>query len=211
MHIAIIGSGNVGAALGKGWLNAGHQVIFGVRNPQSEKTKKITGHDFLLNTIADAIVQSDVIVIATPPEAIHDLIPYLINPGEKVIIDTTNSFRSKPEGYATAYHAIQALTNAKNLVKCFNSTGFENMANPHYHLNEPVPHDVCLDMYTAGNSEYAKMICNELAKDLGFANCYNFGGDDKVLLLEQFALCWINLAIMQGQGRNIGFKLIRRD
>lgn len=40
MKIAIIGSGNVGTALGKGWLAAGHEVVFGVRNPSSAKTIK---------------------------------------------------------------------------------------------------------------------------------------------------------------------------
>lgn len=49
-----------------------------------------------------------------------------------------------------------------------------------------------------------------LAKDAGFAECYDFGGRDKVELLEQFALAWINLAIFQGKGRNIGFKLLHR-
>jgi hypothetical protein len=28
--------------------------------------------------------------------------------------------------------------------------------------------------------------------------------------MEQFAFFWINLAMMQGQGRKIGFKLLRR-
>lgn len=40
MKIAIIGSGNVGTALGLGWMKAGHEVIFGVRNPSSTKSQK---------------------------------------------------------------------------------------------------------------------------------------------------------------------------
>ena len=62
----------------------------------------------------------------------------------------------------------------------------------------------------AGNSEPAKQIAKQLALDAGFENCYNFGGDDKAALLEQFALCWINLAMMQGQGREMMFKLVKR-
>jgi 8-hydroxy-5-deazaflavin:NADPH oxidoreductase len=56
----------------------------------------------------------------------------------------------------------------------------------------------------------AKTIATQLALDAGFATCIDFGGDDKVALLEQFALCWINLAMMQGMGRNIAFKLLKR-
>ncbi len=37
MKIAIIGAGNVGAALGKGWARAGHSICYGVRDPSSDK------------------------------------------------------------------------------------------------------------------------------------------------------------------------------
>lgn len=37
-----------------------------------------------------------------------------------------------------------------------------------------------------------------------------FSKGDKVELLEKFALSWINLAIFQGHGRNLAFKVIRR-
>jgi len=45
------------------------------------------------------------------------------------------------------------------------------------------------------------------AYDIGFVKCYDFGGDDQVNLLEQFAMSWINLAIIQKQGRGIVFKI----
>ena len=37
MSIAIIGSGNVRSALGRGWLRAAEDVVFGVRNPADPK------------------------------------------------------------------------------------------------------------------------------------------------------------------------------
>ena len=114
----------------------------------------------------------------------------------------TNAIRTKPEPYATAYHAFEALTEAE-VVKCFNSTGFENMKNPEYAQHQ-------LDMFMAGDGDTAKSIAAQLAVDAGFAQCYDFGKGDKVALLEQFELAWINLAIFQGVGRNIGFKLLKR-
>ncbi len=33
---------------------------------------------------------------------------------------------------------------------------------------------------------------------------------DRVHQQEQFALCWINLAMMQGHGRNMAFRIVKR-
>ncbi len=203
--IAIIGAGNVGSTLGKGWLKAGHEVVFGVRDPHSSKTQKalalIAGAK--TSTVQEAAKNAEVIVITTPPEAVLELIPQLGDVSDKVIIDTTNSVRTRPAPFATAYHAVKEITKAHDVVKCFNSTGFENMLNPIYDGEG-------IDMFAAGDSKKAKQVAEQLAKDIGFATCYDFGGYDKVELLEKFAMSWINLAIIQGHGRNLAFKLIRR-
>lgn len=203
--IAIIGAGNVGSALGKSWLRAGYDVVFGVRDPHSFKTQKALAiiPEAKVHSIADATKNVDVIVITTPPEAILELLPPLGDITNKVVIDTTNSVRTRPEPFATAYHAIKEITKAEDVVKCFNSTGFENMLNPIYQGEG-------IDMFAAGNSKKAKQVAQQLAKDIGFAACYDFGGDDKVELLEKFALSWINIAILQGHGRNLAFKLLKR-
>ena len=203
--IAIIGAGNVGSALGKGWLKAGHEVVFGVRDPHSSKTQKALAliPEAKVNTIHEASKNAEIIVITTPPEAVLELIPLLGDVSDKVIIDTTNSIRTRPDPFATAYDAIKEITKAPDVVKCFNSTGFENMLNPIYDGKG-------IDMFAAGNSKKAKQIAEQLASDIGFATCYDFGGDDKVELLEKFALSWINIAIMQGHGRNLAFKLVKR-
>jgi predicted dinucleotide-binding enzyme len=65
-------------------------------------------------------------------------------------------------------------------------------------------------MFMAGDSSSAKEVAKQLALDCGFGSCIDFGQSDKVILLENFAMAWINLAIMQGQGRDIAFKVLRR-
>lgn len=42
MQIAIIGTGNVGKALAKRWLDAGHTIIFGSRQPSSQNATSLT-------------------------------------------------------------------------------------------------------------------------------------------------------------------------
>ena len=205
MKIGIIGSGNVGGALAQQLIKAGHFVLIGAKFPLSEKSIKLAtniGEDRFAS-VENTAKQSDIIIITTPPNAVLQLIPQLGDIEGKTIIDATNAVRIKPEGYPTAFHAIKAITKSESVVKCFNTTGFENMLDPIY-KNEGI------DMFCAGDNKEAKEIAQQLAKDIGFAACYDFGADDKVELLEQFALSWINLAIMQGHGRDIAFKVIRR-
>lgn len=206
MKITIIGSGNVGAALRQGFVRSGHQVSFGVRDLSSPKSGEasalMSGATF--KSIEDACQSAEVIVITTPSDAIVPLVPKLGEVKNKIIIDATNSVRTRPEPFATAFHALKDLTKSEKVVKCFNSTGFENMINPVYSNFGGI------DMFCAGNDKDSKSVVQQLAKEIGFAECWDFGGDDKVELLEKFALSWINLAIMQGHGRNIAFKVIKR-
>lgn len=74
MKIAILGAGNVGSTLGKGWANAHHQIVFGVRDPQSEKVQALlvqTGNQASAATVPDAVKDADVVVLATPWQAVQ--------------------------------------------------------------------------------------------------------------------------------------------
>lgn len=203
MNIAIIGTGNVGGALATQWAKKGHNIHLGVKNKDQFK-----GSELLKNantsvfSIKEAIELSDIILIATPPTAIFDIVEEMGDVSGKVIIDSTNSVMKSPEPFKTVFHMLAEKTNAE-VVKCFNSTGFENMKDPVYHGEG-------IDMFLAGDSEKAKDVARQLALDCGFGSCWDFGKSDKVELLEKFALSWINLAIMQGHGRNIAFKVVRR-
>jgi len=205
MKIAIIGAGNVGGALAKGFADAGHTVIIGARDVNSDDVKSLLAQSPAISatSISEAINLAETVVISTPPDAAVKIAQD--NPAlkYKTVIDATNSVFRNPEPYKTAFEGIKAVTGCENVVKCFNTTGFENMANPRYG-------DIGIDMFMAGNSAEAKSVARKLSLDIGFEECYDFGGDDKAALLEQFAMSWINLAIMQKHGRGIAFKLIRR-
>lgn len=203
MNIAIIGTGNVGGALATNWASKSHIINLGVQDVNNFK-----GMDLLDNkntkafSIKEAVAISEIVLIATPPTAIFDIIEQMGDVSDKIIIDATNSVAKSPEPYKTVYHCLKALTQAE-VVKCFNSTGFENMLNPVYNGE-------AIEMFMAGDSDKAKSVAAKLSLDAGFNSCVDFGGSDKVDLLEKFALSWINLAILQGQGRNMAFKVVRR-
>lgn len=206
MKIAIIGSGNVGGTLAKKWITAGHTVLVGARFPLSEKNIKLAteiGEDRFA-TFENAVKQCDVILISTPAPATVEVVKSLGDTAGKVIIDAMNIVMNRgPQGYKHTTDAILDNTQTKDVVKCFNTTGFNNMLNPNYG-------DTNLDLFVAGDSEKGKAAAIQLAKDAGFAECYSIGGNDKFELMEQFAWFWINLAMFQGQGREIGFKLLKR-
>ena len=203
MNIAIIGTGNVGGALAAGWAKAGHTINLGVQDVNQFKGKNLLNNpNTHVHSIADAVANSEVVLIATPPTAIFSIIEHMGDVSGKTLIDATNSVRQAPDPYSTVYHALVDKTKGE-VVKCFNSTGFENMLNPVYNGEG-------IDMFMAGDSDAAKQVALRLALDIGFASCMDFGKADKVELHEKFALSWINLAIMQGHGRNIAFKILRR-
>jgi 8-hydroxy-5-deazaflavin:NADPH oxidoreductase len=205
MNICIIGTGNVGGALAQTWAKAGHRIRLGVRDTAHFKgadllaiSPNITAHP-----TPEAVAASEVIVIAATPQATHQIAESLGDVTGKVIIDAMNSVRVRPDGYPTSTHALLHLTNTPDVVKCFNTTGFENMLNPRYGAEG-------ITMFVAGDSARGKETARHLALDAGFHECLDFGGSDKFELLESLALCWINLALMQGHGRDIAFQIVRR-
>jgi predicted dinucleotide-binding enzyme len=204
MNIAIIGSGNVGGALARQWIKAGHQIRIGAQFPLSDKNLLLAAQigKERFTSIPEAIQQSEVVLLAIPPAAIEAVSHAMGDVSGKTLIDATNTMAQSPTMYDTVYHFLAATTNAA-VVKCFNSTGFENMLDPVYEGKG-------IDMFMAGDDAHAKKIAHQLALDAGFGACIDFGLADKVLLLEQFAKAWINLAIWQKHGRNIAFRVVSR-
>jgi 8-hydroxy-5-deazaflavin:NADPH oxidoreductase len=205
MTIAIVGTGNVGGALATQWSKAGHSLVLGVKDENNFKSKELLkNQNTTVTSIAGAVKLCEVILLATPARVSVDIAKLLGDTTGKIIIDAMNIVMGNgPAGFSNTADAILANTNTSDVVKCFNTTGFNNIINPIYN-------GAALDMFMAGDSERGKKIVRQLALDAGFAECYDVGGNDKFELMEQFAFFWINLAMMRGQGREIGFKLLKR-
>jgi 8-hydroxy-5-deazaflavin:NADPH oxidoreductase len=76
MEIAIIGAGNVGTTLGNAWIKRGHEIAFGVRDPESAKARSLaqqfpTGR-LLLN--GEAAHNAEIIVLATPWQSTEEAV-----------------------------------------------------------------------------------------------------------------------------------------
>jgi predicted dinucleotide-binding enzyme len=205
MKIAIIGTGNVGGALATKWAEKGHEVNLGVRDVNNFKGKELLSNpNTKVYAIPEAVRISEVILLSTPALSTVEVVESLGDTTGKIIIDAMNIVMNRgPKGYQNTTDAVLDHTQTRDVVKCFNTTGFNNIQNPLYG-------ETALDMFVAGDSEKGTQAAIELAKDAGFENCYHIGGNKHFELMEQFAWFWINLAMFQGQGREIGFKLLKR-
>lgn len=195
MNVAIIGAGNVGKTLGQGWSNKGHQVKYGSRKPEREQL-----------SLPDAAAFGDVIVLSVPWPGAHEAVRNCGDLTGKVVLDCTNPLTSDLKleiGQTTSGGEMVATwASGARVVKIFNTTGYNNMANPRY------PEGAATMLY-AGDDAEAKQIAARLALDLGF-DPVDAGGLTKARLLEPLAALWIDLAVFQGLGTNFAFRLMRR-
>src|SRR4051812_50106118 len=76
MRIAIIGAGNVGGALGRAFSDVGHDVVFGVRDPDSDKTRAAlsTAPGTSASSPSEAVADADVVVVAGRPGGIAETV-----------------------------------------------------------------------------------------------------------------------------------------
>jgi predicted dinucleotide-binding enzyme len=210
MRIAILGAGNVGGTLGRAWIQKGHDVRFGVPNPGGPRMLellKTTGGKARAGSVAEAAAHGEVVVFATPWAATQDAVRQAGDLSGKVILDCTNPLKDDLSGLAVGHttsgaEQVAAWASSKRVVKIFNTTGFENMAQPSYG-GAPIT------MFFAGDDASAKRIAAQLAQEMGF-DPVDAGPLANARLLEPMALLWIYLAVKQGHGTGIAYKLVRR-
>jgi len=170
--IAILGSGVVGAALAKGFLDRGDAVMRASREPKKlEDWKAGVKGEASIGTFADAAKWGDIVILAVKGSAAEQLVgelaPHLAG---KVVIDSTNPIADEPPNngvlrYFTAKNEslmerLQAKVPAAKLVKAFNSVGNMFMVNPPF---KPTP-----TMFICGNDDGAKKEVTEILTAFGW-------------------------------------------
>jgi predicted dinucleotide-binding enzyme len=169
MRIGMIGSGNVGSALGSVWVKAGHDVMFSSRHIEHDQALAARlGAGALAGTPREAAAFGDVVVVAVPyralPEIGKDLADVL---EEKVVIDTCNPFphrdgeianwaREKGAGLASA----ELLPGAR-LVRAFNAVGASRMGSAHRDPGR-------IGLPIAGDDDQALEVASRLIREIGF-------------------------------------------
>lgn len=209
MRIAVIGTGKVGSTLGGRWARKGHEVTFGSRTPQSQKVTELlnrVGGNVSAASIREAVIACDVIVLAISWSVAEQVIRAADSWAGKILVDCTNPIAPGLQlsiGTTTsAGEQVAGWAEGAKVVKAFNTTGVENMADPIYDGQSTT-------MFICGDDENAKATVAELSEQLGF-DVADTGPLAASRFLEPLAMVWIRLATTQGLGRNIAFKLMKR-
>ena len=209
MKIAVIGAGKVGSALGSGWAEVGHTIVFGVRDLAKAELKALcarTGAEAALS--ADAAREGDIVVLALPWSVAENAVRSLGDLRGKIIIDCINPLAMKDgalgleRGYTTSGgEAVASWIAGANVVKTFNQVGAEMMTAGRRFKTRPV-------MFLAGENDAAKATVGQLVTELGF-EALDAGGMKQARILEPLAMVWINQALFRGLGRDWAFGVLR--
>jgi 8-hydroxy-5-deazaflavin:NADPH oxidoreductase len=211
MRIAVIGTGHIGGTLARRWAAAGHALVLGVREPNSERTAALLAELGSAATATDplaAVAASDVILFAVPARAAAETLA-VVGPaiGTRVVIDATNAVGAET---VNALAAIRAVAPGARLARAFNSLGWENFANPLYGKERAT-------LFYCAEDGPAHATTEQLIGDIGLDPVW-VGGIDKVDLIDNLLRLWITLAMGSGtgrgkgdaMGREIAFRLLRR-
>lgn len=204
--IAILGAGNVGAALAHNLVALGERVRFGV--PEPEKYRDLAASlSAEIGSVADAVDGAEIAILAVPYAAALQIAGDIADWNGRILIDATNPLAPRLAGLSigtttSAAEEIAARARNARVAKCFNVTGAENMADPR-------ALDAGVFMPVAADDADARARTLALATRMGF-DAVDAGPLSAARYLEPFAMTWIHLAFAAGHGRAWAFSRTQR-
>ncbi|PZD73299.1 hypothetical protein C1752_02406 [Acaryochloris thomasi RCC1774] len=166
MRIGIIGSGNIGGALGRLWAQAGHEVFFSSRNPEtlSELVEK-AGSNAQAGTAEDAIAFADIILEAIPFAATMSLSADAL--AGKTLI-TASNYYPKRDGDVEVSAPSQSEALAQKLPKTTLVKAFNMMFADEMEARANGQTEDELAIFYAGDNPEAKTTVAQLIKEAKF-------------------------------------------
>lgn len=204
LTIAVLGAGNIGGTLGRKWCAAGHQVAFGVSDPNGKNAQALRtdlGDRVTVGTVDEALATNPgIVVMALPGVQMDALITkHAVQLDGRTIIDTANRLDAGPLNSFATFHQH---TPTAHLFRAFNTLGWENFANP-------VFNGVQADLFYCGPKGEAGTQVERLIADIGL-NPVWLGDDEQVSLVDAIGKLWLTLVFGQGKDRNLAFKMLTR-
>lgn len=191
--IAVIGTGNVGGALGPEFAALGHDIVYGSRNPDRDDVKALvarTGGNASAATPAQSVIGADMVVLAVPGGLGASITAGLGDLSGKIIIDPTNNIVRDEDGHAVLgaepsnAEVIQAAAPDAFVVKAFNTLNWRTMVDP-----ETSGGPVSIPL--VGDSAEAKTRVAELVNGMGL-EAIDVGPLQYARHVEGMLILWIN-------------------
>lgn len=212
MRVGILGTGDVGRALGQGFAQLGHQVKMGSREANNEKAKAWaaeTGPAASTGTFAEAAQFAEVAVLCTLWSGTDNALRLAggQNLAGKVLIDATNPLvfaHGAPPALVLGQtdsggEQVQRWAPKARVVKAFNTVGYAHMFKPQFPGGPP-------DMFICGNDADAKKTVSQICKDFGWG-VIDIGGIESARYLEPMCLTWVLHGILSGSWTH-AFKML---
>lgn len=181
MTTAVIGTGNIGGTLGRAFARGGIPTVFGSRHPS--------------DSIAEALAQADVVLLALPAGAVEDFLrthgPALAG---KLVIDAANNI-----GGAVANHAqlVSELAPEARYARAFNTLGWENFADP----------PAGASLFFAADLE-ARAVAEELISAVGLEPVF-VGDATATPTVDALFPLWFALVRQNGGNRKLALRILR--
>jgi predicted dinucleotide-binding enzyme len=206
MRIAVIGSGNVGRALGGALVSAGHEVTMSDADRASAVQAAAHIAASAAESNSEAVASAELVILAVPgsiaPDVASEIAAAAVG---KIVVDSTNPLNESLtdlvyDDEASGAHAIQRKLPGVPVVKAFNTI----FAGRH---GSPEEDGVPLDAFFAGEDDAAKEIVARLVRSLGFRGI-DVGDLRLARALEEMALLNITLNARNNLPWQSGWKLI---
>ncbi|MFC7204818.1 NADPH-dependent F420 reductase [Haloferax namakaokahaiae] len=200
-RIGILGSGDVGRALGRGFARHGWDVMLGTRSPDAlEQWADETTGTVSVGTFDEAASHGDIVVLAVLGEAAEAVVD-MAGPENfegKLVLDATNPLEFS-EGEAHLLYGgtdslgerIQARIPDASVVKCFNTVTNSQMIDPEFDAETP-------PMLICGDDPWAKERTEEMLVELGWPGAMDVGDIKSARYLEAIVPLWVRV------GSNLG-------
>jgi predicted dinucleotide-binding enzyme len=211
--VGILGSGDVGKALAKGFLKHGYQVAIGSDHAEKLAEFKSENPQIETTTFEQAAQSGDIVVLCVKGTAAEKIIEKVKRHlTGKTVIDTTNPIADAPpqNGVLKFFTSLEESLmerlqrNAPDaqFVKAFNSIGSGLMTNPDFGDNT-MP-----TMFICGNNDDAKKKVHEILEKFGF-EIEDMGKAEGARAIEPLCILWCIPGFLRNEWTH-AFKLLKK-
>lgn len=211
MRIGILGSGDVGQALGMGLLRHKHDVMLGTRDASKLAEWKDETHG-KVGSFADVAKHGEIVILALNGAGALDALA-AAGPAHftgKLVLDATNPLdfsNGMPPGLFVGTtdslsERIQRKLLGAHVVKCFNTVTASKMVDPTFEEGTP-------EMMIAGNDADAKKRADAFLRSIGWPGALDVGPLQQARWLEAIVPLWVSVAVVKGQAWGHMFKSVQ--